>query len=120
MARPPRRPGPAQHVERLIQIGPPNAGSVQALHDLTHGVEFSKLVPTYEAALWGTMPAAYQLLARARHRLVILAENQEAVDIFDPTVWERYGWGLLDPRQDPLLKQLLPSVDDPAAPPNRR
>ncbi len=103
----------AQHVERLIQIGPPNAGSVQALHDLTHGVDFSKLLPTYEAALWGTMPAAYQLLPRSRHRAVVVAGTQGPVDIFDPAVWERYGWGLLDPRQDPVLKQLLPTVADP-------
>src|SRR5262249_45989161 len=60
----------AQHVERLVQVAPPNAGSAKALEDLVNGVQFSKLLPTYDAALWGTMPAAYQLLPRTRHRIV--------------------------------------------------
>lgn len=107
----------AQNVERLVQVGPPNAGAAQALHDLVHGVDFSKLLPSYDAALWGTMPAAYQLLPRTRHQSVILAANDEPVDVFDPSVWERFGWGLLDPRQDAVLKQLLPTIPDPQ---NRR
>ena len=100
----------AQHVDRLVQVGPPNAGSARALLDLVQGVKFSKLLPEYDAALWGTMPAAYQLLPRTRHAVVRQEGSQDAVDLLDPVVWERHGWGLLDPKQDGVLKKLLPHV----------
>ncbi|MFO0917318.1 MAG: hypothetical protein U0872_03265 [Planctomycetaceae bacterium] len=98
----------AQHVERLIQVGPPNAGSAKALEELVNGVTFSRVLPKYEASLWGTMPAAYQLLPRTRHRRVLDEASQESVDVFDPAVWEKHQWGLLDPEQDEVLKKLLP------------
>jgi hypothetical protein len=59
------------------------------------------------------MPAAYQLLPRTRHRAVRDAASNEPVDLFDPTVWEKRRWGLLDPRQDGVLKKLLPNVANP-------
>lgn len=103
----------AQHVDRLVQVGPPNAGSARAVNDLINGVRFSKLLPEYDAVLWGTMPAAYQLLPRTRHTVVHPAGSKEAVDLFNPAVWEKYGWGLLDPDRDDVLEKLLPKVRDP-------
>lgn len=103
----------AQHVERLVQVGTPNAGSAKTFEELVTGVQFSKLLPTYDAALWGTMPAAYQLLPRTRHQAVYDAKTREEINLFDPRVWERYSWGLLDPKQDEVLKKLLPGVRDP-------
>ena len=102
----------AQHIERLVQVGPPNAGSAKALEELVHGVRFSRFLPEYRAVLWGTMPAAYQLLPRFRHHAVHEAGEKESVDVFDPAVWERHQWGLLDPKQDNVLKKLLPHVPD--------
>ncbi len=103
----------AQHVERLVQVGTPNAGAAKALEDLVQGVEFSKLLPEYAAALWGTMPSSYQLLPRTRHQLVTDVKTREAVDLYDPRVWEKNRWGLLDPDQDAVLQKLLPAVRDP-------
>jgi pimeloyl-ACP methyl ester carboxylesterase len=103
----------AQHIDRLVQVGPPNAGAAKALYELVHGVRFSKLLPEYDAALWGTMPAAYQLLPRTRHRVVRTGTSAQTVDVLDPKVWEQNQWGLLDPKQDGVLKKLLPGVPDP-------
>ncbi|MEM1166287.1 MAG: hypothetical protein AAGI30_08355 [Planctomycetota bacterium] len=100
----------ARHVESAIVIGTPSAGSVLALEQLCHGVNFAALItPNYRAAVLGSMPGIYQLLPRPRHRLIAL-ESGEPVDVLDPAVWERFGWGLADPRQDRVLQQLLPQV----------
>ncbi|MCA9287667.1 MAG: hypothetical protein KDA05_03730, partial [Phycisphaerales bacterium] len=105
----------ARYVENAILIGTPSAGSSLALVQMVEGVNFASLItPTYRPAVLGTMPAIYQLLPRTRHARVVDAATGGAIDIFDPAVWERYGWGLADPDQDRVLAQLLPGVPDPA------
>jgi pimeloyl-ACP methyl ester carboxylesterase len=101
----------AQHVESAIIIGTPSAGSVLALRQLIEGVSYAPVAPTYRPAVLGTMPAVYQLMPRPRHNVVLDAQTGEPVDFLDIAAWERYQWGLLDPRQDKFLRQLLPEVD---------
>ncbi len=107
----------ARHVERVILVGTPGAGSVKALRQLVEGVSFAPFLPKYEAAVIGTMPAVYQLLPRPRHRRVVDASDRgrPVGDILDAALWERLGWGLASPDQDDVLEVLLPDVDDPAA-----
>jgi hypothetical protein len=103
------------HVSRAILIGPPNAGSVEALVQLVEGRRFAPILPRYPAAVLGTMPSIYQLLPRTRHAPVVLGSGPTAptLDVFDPSVWERFGWGL-GAADDPVLPWLLPDVPDPA------
>lgn len=103
----------AKHVRRLIQVGTPNSGSAQALLQLRNGMALSPLVPRFQAAVIGTMPAAYELLPRAADQPLI-DEMGNPLDPFDLTVWQRYRWGLADPAQDKYLQQLLPDVTDRA------
>jgi hypothetical protein len=104
----------AAYVDRAVLIGTPNAGSVEALIQLVEGRRFAPILPRYPPAVLGTMPAIYQLLPRTRHGAVV--EDQGAdpprIDVFDPAVWERFGWGLAA-KQDPALEWLLPDVPDP-------
>ena len=103
----------ARHVETAILVGTPSGGSVLSLEQLIEGVNFASLItPTYRPAVLGTMPALYQLLPRSRHARVIDAETGDSLDIFDAAVWERHGWGLADPVEDAVLRQLLPEVYD--------
>ncbi|MCP3904940.1 MAG: hypothetical protein GY715_15045 [Planctomycetes bacterium] len=103
----------AEHVERAILVGTPNAGSVEAVEQLVDGARFAVILPTYDAALLGTMPAIYQLFPRPRHRCVVRdGDRDQTVDVFDPVVWERLEWGLADPEQDRVLRRLLPDVPD--------
>ncbi|MEM7307954.1 MAG: hypothetical protein AAF682_14850 [Planctomycetota bacterium] len=104
----------AEHVERAVLVAPPNAGSAQAVLDLTEGVSFGLLLPRYPPAVIGTLPSAYQLLPRPRHGAVREAGDapRPVGDLFAPELWERYGWGLADPRQDRVLRRLLPEVRD--------
>jgi pimeloyl-ACP methyl ester carboxylesterase len=104
----------AQYVEKLVMVGTPNGGTMEAFLDLVHGVKFSVFLPKYEPAILGTMPSLYEMLPRTRHRPVVDAENPDAssLDLFDPELWIRMKWGLASDKQDQVLKRLLPSVAD--------
>ena len=102
----------AEHVDKVIIIGTPNAGAVGAIENLFEGRDFGPLLPKYEPAIIGTMPSLYQQLPRTRHR-AILYENRQPVEITDVNLWIENGWGLADPNQAYVLEWLLPDVTDP-------
>ncbi len=104
----------AGRLETIVLIGPPNAGSVQAMEDLVNGISLGPLLPVYQPALLGTMPSIYQLLPRPRHGCIVDAQTGEPVgDVYDVELWRQRGWGLADPMQDDVLRALLPEVADP-------
>ncbi len=102
----------SEHVERLVMVGTPNAGSAGSIEQLVNGVEYARVLPRYDAAILGTMPAVYQLMPRARHVPVVEADGDQPIDPLSIAAWERFGWGLLDPDQDEVLRRLLPDVKD--------
>ena len=104
----------AARLDQVVLIGTPNAGSTRALQQLTEGASFGPFLPHYPAALIGTMPSVYQLLPRARHGALVEAgePGRRIDDLFDAALWERMGWGLLDPDQGRVLGRLLPGVPD--------
>ena len=106
----------ASLVDRVILIGTPNAGSIDALTKLTGGVRFAPVLPKVQPAVLGTMPAIYQLLPRARHQPVVDHHTEKPLtDLYDPAVWQRYGWGLANPEQQPTIQTLLPNQPEPGA-----
>ncbi|NNM01703.1 MAG: hypothetical protein HKO62_13200 [Gammaproteobacteria bacterium] len=105
----------ARHVERVILIGTPNAGSVDSFKTLVEGVRLLPGIPQYNAAIIGTMPSLYQLIPRARHQAVVEAGAPDNwLDLTDPEVWERQSWGLANPALDADLAVLLPEAADAA------
>jgi pimeloyl-ACP methyl ester carboxylesterase len=98
----------ARHVERLIMVGTPNAGSLAALADLVEGTQLAFFLPRYAPAVVGTMPAIYQLLPRTRNGAVIDAQGRR-LDVFDVATWQRFGWGLAG-SDDDVLAELLPEI----------
>ena len=58
----------------------------------------------------------YQLMPRDRHRRVRLGAPDGPVigSLYDASVWEENGWGLMDPAQDAVLRVLMPDVRDAA------
>ena len=103
----------ARHVEHLIMIGTPNAGSVDTIESLVEGLRPAFLFPKYPAAVQGTMPSVYQLLPRSRHRPLLDSKGEPVDDLLDPGLWERNQWGLVDPDQAEVLEILLPEISDP-------
>jgi pimeloyl-ACP methyl ester carboxylesterase len=100
----------ARYVEKLVMIGPPNAGSIDALESLVNGYDPSVVLPAYPPAVIGTMPSLYQLLPRSRHQVLLDPRGLPAADLLSPELWQQNGWGLADPKQDKILKYLLPEV----------
>ncbi len=103
----------AQYIDHLVMIGPPNAGSAEAIQHLVHGLKPAVLFPDYSSAILGTLPSVYQLLPRSRNRPLLDTDGQPVEDIFDPELWKRLGWGLADPAQAKTLEYLLPEIIDP-------
>jgi hypothetical protein len=107
----------ARYISRLIQIGTPNGGSLDAFRVLVDGRDFgSPIVPSYSPAILGTFASLYQLLPPARTGAVLAAGTP--LDLHDPAVWQRMGWGLAAPDIDRDLAVLLP--DTPTAEQRRR
>jgi len=110
----------AEYMGRLIQVGTPNGGSLDGFRVLVDGRDFgTPIVPRYTPSILGTFPSLYQLLPRHRARPVVLAGSPDtALDLHDPAVWQRMGWGLAAPGIEADLATLMPGV--PAAADRRR
>ena len=109
----------AEDVERAILVAPPNGGSLEALDQLINGFDKGgPLIPRYDPAVLGTFASVYQLLPRSRYGRVIIDGdvNQPIDDLYDVSVWEKYGWGLSSQNEETqsVLSQLLPGVEDEA------
>ena len=98
----------ARHVEKVVLVATPNAGSIYALSQLHDGLKYP-LVHEYPTAMLGTMPAIYQLLPRGRHESVIDGSGN-FTDPLDLKFWEENQLGLLRPEADTDLQKLLPGV----------
>ena len=98
----------AEHVENVILIGTPNAGSVTVVDDLIHGKDIGPFLPTYQSSIIGSMPSAYQLLPRTRHKHIV-DQNGNVLDLLDPSVWKENKLGLMNPDQEEVLEILLPN-----------
>jgi hypothetical protein len=103
----------AEYIARLIQIGTPNGGSLDALRVLVEGRDFGQpIVPRYSQAILGTFASVYQLLPRARSRPVLLGDTTP--DLHDPGLWQRLGWGLAARGLEADLATLMPDVPEAA------
>ena len=108
----------AKDIERLILVGTPNAGSVDSYVELVEGFDAgTPVLPYYQAALLGTYPSIYQLLPRPRHKSVswggVSGESSSEVDLYDPKIWKKYGWGLASESEETenILRNILPGVE---------
>lgn len=105
--------GGCEDIDKLIVVGTPNLGSIEALRNLTEGFQPAFVLPHFHQAILGTMPSIYQLLPRTRHRVVLDGDKRPSdLDIFDPEVWDRNRWGLLDEASDSFLVWLLPELKE--------
>lgn len=97
----------ANYVDKVIIVGTPNAGSLNALDQLVNGKKIGPFLPTYTSTIISTMPSVYQLLPRTRHKRV-LDEDGKPIDILDPDTWNKYGWGLANNDRAAELEKLFP------------
>jgi len=101
----------AKYVERVIFVGPPNAGTVNSFIQLMEGEQASPVLPFYPPAILGTFPSVYQLLPRTRHKGIVWEHNlEQPVDLYDPLLWDKMNWGLFAAEQQPVIDVLMSEI----------
>jgi len=110
----------AKNVGKLIQIGTPNAGYLDTVIELVHGLRLQPGAPVYPPAVIGTFPSYYEMMPFPQFEAVRKsvagkseadsAASGEAVDLYDLNTWIKYKWGLANPDADADLQWLLPDV----------
>ena len=97
----------SKNINRLILAGTPNAGYLDTFLEMLQG---GGLQP-FPLATLGTLPTYYQMLPAPQTKSIVYSDNNEPVDVFDPEVWKRMKWGIVNPDEDNTLKILLPSIN---------
>lgn len=101
----------SRKIDKLLIVGTPNGGYLDTVLEMVYGMKIEPGTPTIAPAICGTWATYYQMMPPVSTRSVVYAGNPEkAVDIFDPQVWIKFKWGLADPKQDEMLKVLLPNA----------
>ncbi|HEY0077092.1 MAG TPA: hypothetical protein VGB73_00490 [Pyrinomonadaceae bacterium] len=94
----------AQHIGKIFMIGTPNEGSAEAFATLLEGYSITeglrrrvRLLNKLAREDAFTTPAIFQLLPH-KHNARFLDENLQPleVDLYDPSVWKRYGWAAVN------------------------
>lgn len=102
----------SKYVDKAIIVGTPNAGYLDTCIELTQGLRLDPRMPVYPPAVVGTFPSVYQMMPVSGMKMVIEDHKpgKPEVDIYDPKVWVANNWGLADPKQDQILKVLMPKI----------
>jgi pimeloyl-ACP methyl ester carboxylesterase len=103
----------SRYVNHVVLVGTPNGGAMDAFLKLVDGYKPALFLPYYPPAIIGTMPSLYEMLPRSRHGILLDNRSRPVTDILDPELWRKNGWGLVNPQQDIVLKQLLPQLANP-------
>ncbi len=102
--------GGSRLVDKLLQVGTPNDGYLDTLSEMISGLVLARGAPTWPAGVITTFPSYYQMLPGVSGGRVRYVGTGQEVDIFDPVVWVRHGWGLADPANDRYWKKMLPGM----------
>jgi pimeloyl-ACP methyl ester carboxylesterase len=92
------------NISRLLLLGVPNHGSMDALRSLVEGYNFyggdvrrSRLFNKLDEDLIASLPSVYQLLPHSGTALYVNEELELApLDLYDPETWRANGWGVYD------------------------
>lgn len=93
----------ARRVDTVVLIGVPTEGSLDTFASLHEGLRIVRRLPA-EAVF--TMPAAYQAMPHAETGPFIDGKGARVpIDLYDPEVWERYGWSSFRPDRMAALRE---------------
>jgi pimeloyl-ACP methyl ester carboxylesterase len=93
----------AAHISKIVMIGTPNEGSSDAFATLVDGYSITEglrrrvpLLNKLTAEDAAHTPSVFQLMPH-REAAKFLDENLQPLqlDLYDPEVWKRYGWGAI-------------------------
>ena len=89
----------AAHIQRIIMLGTPNEGLMDAFasilrgYSLTEGLHRLRLFSTLSKELAFSSPAVFELLPH-NHSARFVDQNLQplSIDLYDPANWRKYGW----------------------------
>jgi pimeloyl-ACP methyl ester carboxylesterase len=92
------------NISRLLLLGVPNHGSMDALRSLVEGYNYyggdvrrSRLFNKLDADLIASLPSVYQLLPHSGTEVYLTGNLTYApLDLYDTKTWRRNGWGVFD------------------------
>ena len=98
----------SEYIDRAIIVGTPNAGYLDTFLEMLEGGQIQALNP----ALLGSIPSYYEMFPAPATRSVLYSDDPDgkSVDIFDPQLWAKMNWGILNPSEDKNLRIMLPQV----------
>jgi pimeloyl-ACP methyl ester carboxylesterase len=90
------------NISRLLLLGVPNHGSMDALRSLVEGYNYyggdvkrSRLFNKLDADLIASLPSVYQLLPHSGTELFLTTALAYApLDLYDTSTWRKNGWGV--------------------------
>lgn len=89
----------ADNVSKVVMLGTPNTGSMEAFQHLHKGLTLPLIGRISPKTLF-TMPASYQLLPSDGTSVFVDGQGRELpVSLYDPSNWEKYGWSVFSPHR---------------------
>jgi pimeloyl-ACP methyl ester carboxylesterase len=86
----------AEMVRKVILVGTPNLGSVDALQNIIRGLPVGFGNIPSEVLI--SMPSAYQLLPHPLNSWIVSIDGETLKhDLFDIKVWKNFKWSIFDP-----------------------
>lgn len=102
----------SKYLDKVFIVATPNAGYLDTFVEMQEGLSIASELPAYPPGIIGTFHTYYQMLPLMYTRSVVYKDDPKgtAVNLFDPGVWEKMKWGLLNPKQDEFLRIILPDA----------
>ncbi len=98
----------ARDVRRLICLGTPHRGTIDALSLIHDGYAPNVLARRYPPATIFSMPAAFELLPEPGERTFVGSGGEDVpMDLWDPAVWETCGLSVFDAGEQNRLKNQI-------------
>lgn len=104
----PQGAGGAADVSRLICLGTPHRGTLDALGLIHDGYAPNVLARRYPPATIFSMPAAFELLPEPGEKTFVGSGGEDLnVDLWDANAWETHGLSVFQPGEQDRLKNRI-------------
>jgi pimeloyl-ACP methyl ester carboxylesterase len=95
----------AKNINKIIMVGTPNVGSMEAFYRLDQGL-WLPFIGKIKPETTFTMLSLYTLLPYQGDQIFIDSQGKPlAIDIYDPSNWEKYGWSIFNPELQKHIRQ---------------
>jgi hypothetical protein len=102
-------------IDKVIMIGTPNAGYLDAFMELVNGFTFTNVGrDRLNPALLGTFPSYYEMMPASSFNFVFdkHSKSKKTLDIYDEGLWVDMEWGLASPQEQTFIQKLLSGFKD--------